>query len=204
MQHLPDFVSTLKKRNAEPEIAEKYAQEGFDVMMGGGDEFFNAAKREDKKDIYSLYQKKGYQILKNRTDLQKNRKKEKKLLGVFSTGALPYTIDRTNILGLQNTPTLSEMTKAAIDQLKDHKEGFVLQVEGGKVDWAAHANDVAALIHDQLAFEEAVKTVMDFAERDGNTLVIITTDHGNANPGTIYGAEATKKLQYNSQLQIYQ
>lgn len=49
------------------------------------------------------------------------------------------------------------MTKAAIDQLKDHKEGFVLQVEGGKVDWAAHANDVAALIHDQLAFEEAVK-----------------------------------------------
>ena len=79
------------------------------------------------------------------------------MLGVFSTGALPYTIDRTNIPGLQNTPTLSEMTKAAIDQLKDHKEGFVLQVEGGKVDWAAHANDVAALIHDQLAFEEAVK-----------------------------------------------
>lgn len=74
MQHLPDFVSTLKKRNAEPEIAEKYAQEGFDVMMGGGDEFFNAAKREDKKDIYSLYQKKGYQILKNRTDLQKTEK----------------------------------------------------------------------------------------------------------------------------------
>ncbi|MCL1689556.1 alkaline phosphatase [Elizabethkingia anophelis] len=187
------FCINSEKRNAEPEIAEKYAQEGFDVMMGGGDEFFNAAKREDKKDIYSLYQKKGYQIVKNRSDLQK-AEKGKKLLGVFSTGALPYTIDRTNIPGLQNTPTLSEMTKAAIDQLKDHKEGFVLQVEGGKVDWAAHANDVAALIHDQLSFEEAVKTVMDFAEKDGNTLVIITTDHGNANPGTIYGAEATKNF----------
>ena len=86
------------------------------------------------------------------------------------------------------------MTKAAIDQIKDNKEGFVLQVEGGKVDWAAHANDVAALIHDQLAFEEAVKAVMDFAEKDGNTLVIITTDHGNANPGTIYGAEATRSF----------
>lgn len=43
-------------------------------MMGGGDEFFNAAKREDKKDVYSLYQKEGYQILKNRTDLQKAEK----------------------------------------------------------------------------------------------------------------------------------
>lgn len=87
------------------------------------------------------------------------------------------------------------MTKAAIDQMKDHKEGFVLQVEGGKVDWAAHANDVAALIHDQLAFDEAIKVVMDFAEKDGDTSVIITTDHGNANPGTVYDANATKKFE---------
>ncbi len=74
------------------------------------------------------------------------------------------------------------MAKSAIDQMKDHPNGFVLQIEGGKVDWSAHANDVAALIHDQIAFDEAVKAAVDFAEKDGNTLVIITTDHGNANP----------------------
>jgi len=79
--------------------------------------------------------------------------------------------------------------------MKDHPEGFVLQIEGGKVDWAAHANDVAGLIHDQLAFDEAVKVVMDFAEKDGETLVILTTDHGNANPGTIYGADVNKKFE---------
>lgn len=187
------FCINSQKRNAEPEIAEMYAEIGFDVMMGGGDEFFNPAVREDGKDVYGIYRKKGYQILKNRKDLL-SAPKNKPLLGVFSTGGLPYTIDRNNISELQSTPTLAEMAQAAIDRMKDHPEGFALQIEGGKVDWAAHANDVAALIHDQIAFEEAVKTAVDFAEKDGNTLVIITTDHGNANPGTIYGADATKNF----------
>lgn len=187
------FCINSARRNAEPEIAEMYAEFGFDVMMGGGDEFFNPAKRADKKDVYSMYRSKGYQILKDRSGL-KAIDKNKPVLGIFNTGALPYSIDRKNTPALQNTPTLAEMTKAAIDQMKDHKEGFVLQVEAGKVDWAAHANDVAALIHDQLAFDEAIKVVMDFAEKDKDTLVIITTDHGNANPGTIYGPDATRNF----------
>lgn len=187
------FCVNSDSRNAENEIAEMYAEIGFDVMMGGGDEFFNPLKRKDKKDIYSLYKQKGYQVLKNRADL-KNTEKRKKVLGVFNSGALPYSIDRTSIPELQKTPSLAEMTQTAIDHMKDHKEGFVLQIEGGKVDWAAHANDISALIHDQLAFDEAIKTVIDFAEKDQNTMVIITTDHGNANPGTIYGPDATKNF----------
>ena len=120
---------------------------------------------------------------------------EKPILGVFYEDGLPYSIDRENNKDLTNSiPTLAEMTQKAIDRMKSNKNGFVLQVEGGKVDWAAHANDIAGLIHDQLAFDEAIKVVMDFAEKDQNTLVIITTDHGNANPGTIYGAEATKNF----------
>ncbi len=187
------FCVNSDSRNAENEIAEMYAGLGLDVLMGGGDEFFNPDKRSDKKDIYKIYQEKGYQILKDKTELG-NLKKGAKTLGVFSTGALPYSIDRTNIPELQHTPTLAEMSKAAIDQMKDHKDGFVLLIEGGKVDWAAHANDIAALIHDQLAFDEAVKTAVDFAEKDTETLVIITTDHGNANPGLIYGTDGTKKF----------
>ena len=184
------FCVNSAKRNAEPQIAEMYADLGIDVLMGGGDELFSPDKREDKKDLYSVYREKKYQIFKNRTDLNSIKKGEK-VLGIFSTGALPYTIDKNHLSEFKDTPTLAEMTSVAIDQMKEHPEGFVLQIEGGKVDWAAHANDVAALIHDQLAFDEAVKTVMDFAEKDGNTLVIITTDHGNANPGTIYGSDAT-------------
>lgn len=187
------FCINSEKRNAEPQIAEMYADLEIDVLMGGGDEFFNPDKREDQKDLYSVYRKKNYQILKERNDL-KSIKKGEKILGIFNTGALPYSIDKTHLPEHKNSPTLAEMAGAAIDQMKEHPSGFVLQIEGGKVDWAAHANDVAALIHDQLAFDEAVKTVMDFAERDGNTLVIITTDHGNANPGTIYGPDATRNF----------
>ncbi|MDQ1095936.1 MULTISPECIES: alkaline phosphatase [Chryseobacterium] len=187
------FCVNSEKRNAEPAIAEMYAELGMDVMMGGGDEFFNPEKREDRKDLYSVYRQKGYQVIQDASGLE-NLNRNQKTLGVFSTGALPYSIDRANMNELKNTPTLADMTKAAISQMKDHPQGFVLQVEGGKVDWSAHANDVAALIHDQLAFDEAVKTVIDFAERDGNTLVIITTDHGNANPGTIYGPDATQNF----------
>ncbi|WP_265130652.1 alkaline phosphatase [Chryseobacterium oranimense] len=187
------FCVNSDSRNAENEIAEMYAEIGFDVMMGGGDEFFNPLKRKDKKDVYSLYKQKGYQILKSKADLNK-AEKGKKVLGIFNSGALPYSIDRKNIPELQQTPSLAEMAQTAIDQMKDHKEGFVLQIEGGKVDWAAHANDISALIHDQLAFDEAIKTVIDFAEKDQNTLVIITTDHGNANPGTIYGPDATQNF----------
>ncbi|MET3531784.1 alkaline phosphatase [Chryseobacterium flavum] len=187
------FCINSERRNAEPQIAEMYAELELDVLMGGGDEFFNPEKRKDKKDLYSVYQKKGYQVLKERTDLA-NIKKGNKLLGIFNTGALPYSIDRVHLSEFKNTPALAEMTKAAIDQMKEHPDGFVLQVEAGKVDWAAHANDISALIHDQLAFDETIKTVMDFAEKDGNTLVIITTDHGNANPGTIYGGSATNNF----------
>ncbi|WP_394675259.1 alkaline phosphatase [uncultured Chryseobacterium sp.] len=187
------FCVNSEKRNAEPMIAELYAELGMDVMMGGGDEFFNPEKREDRKDVYSVYEQKGYQIIRDAAGL-KNISPNRKTLGVFSTGALPYTVDREHLNEFKDTPTLAEMTVAAIGQMKDHPHGFVLQVEGGKVDWSAHANDVAALIHDQLAFDEAVKAAIDFAERDGNTLVIITTDHGNANPGTIYGPDATKNF----------
>lgn len=187
------FCVNSESRNAEPEIAEMYHQLDLDIMMGGGDEFFNPDKRADRKDVYKDYRRKGYQILKTKGDL-KNVEKSSKILGIFSSGALPYTIDQNNLSNLQSSPSLTDMTKTAINQMKDHAEGFVLQVEGGKVDWAAHANDVSAIIHDQLTFDEAIKTVLDFAEKDGETLVIITTDHGNANPGTISGSEATSKF----------
>ena len=94
----------------------------------------------------------------------------------------------------ESIPTLAEMTKKAIEKLSNNKSGFALQVEAGKVDWAAHANDIGALLYDQIAFDDAVKIAIDFAEKDENTLVIITTDHGNANPGIFYGDTANKNF----------
>jgi alkaline phosphatase len=75
------------------------------------------------------------------------------------------------------------MSRLAIESLRKSPNGFALQIEGARVDHAAHPNDLAGLFYDQVAFEEAVKVAVEFALRDGETLVVITSDHGNANPG---------------------
>ncbi|WP_318343512.1 alkaline phosphatase [Flagellimonas baculiformis] len=184
------FCVNQKSRNDQEAIAEKYLDLGFDVMMGGGNEYFSSDKRKDGKDMYVAFENKGYYVARTRNEMTA-APKGKSVLGVFGDNGLPYAKDRENNKELQeNTPSLAEMTQKAIENLKDSAKGFVLQVEGGKVDWAAHANDIAGLIYDQVAFDEAVQVAMDFAEKDGETLVIITTDHGNANPGVIYGKYA--------------
>lgn len=181
------FCVATKSRNSMETIAELYAELGFDVMMGGGNAYFDAKTRKDKKDAYSLFKNKNYTVARNKAEMLA-APKNRPLLATFDEDGLPYTIDQRNDSALTaNIPTLAEMTTKAIEQMKDHPKGFVMQVEGGKVDWAAHANDVAGLLYDQLAFDDAVKVAIDFAKKDGNTLVVITTDHGNANPGLIYG-----------------
>lgn len=184
------FCVNQKSRNDQEAIAEKYLDLGFDVMMGGGNAYFSADKRKDGKDMYAAFKGKGYYVARTRSEMTA-APQGKSVLGVFGDNGLPYAKDWENNKELQeNTPGLAEMTQKAIENLKDSPRGFVLQVEGGKVDWAAHANDIAGLIYDQVAFDETVKVAMDFAEKDGETLVIITTDHGNANPGVIYGDDA--------------
>ncbi len=184
------FCVNSTSRNSQPEIAEKYLDLEFDIMMGGGEKYFSSEYRKDKKDMFQEFTNGGYQVVKTRNEMF-SADNNKPILGVFQHDGLPYTIDRNNNKELtEKVPTLAEMTQKAIDRMKDHPEGFVLQVEAGKVDWAAHGNDIAGLIYDQTAHDEAIKVAIDFAEKDNDTLVIITTDHGNSNPGVISGKEA--------------
>ncbi|WP_106790773.1 alkaline phosphatase [Aquimarina sp. Aq78] len=188
------FCINQKSRNDQALIAEKYLEQGFDLLMGGGNNYFSTEKRKDKKDMYQAFMEKGYHVVQNRNEMLM-APNNKPLLGVFTDNGLPYTKDReSNRELLESVPTLAEMTQKAINALKEHQEGFVLQVEAGKVDWAAHGNDIAGLIYDQVAFDDAIKVAIDFAERDTETLVIITTDHGNANPGVIYGSNANQQF----------
>src|SRR5690554_5109356 len=164
-------------------------------MMGGGNQYFSADKREDNKDVYSQFVNAGYDVVKTKSALKNILTSDKPLLGVFDDDPLPYTIDHMSDEGLQNTiPNIVEMTAAAIEKMKNHPEGFVLQVEGGKVDWAAHANDAPGLINDQIAFDQALRVALDFAIEDKNTLVIVTTDHGNANPGLFAGRNVNENF----------
>lgn len=175
------FAVNCDDRGAEPLIAEKYLKAGVDVLFGGGNNHFAADKRRDKKDLYADFAKAGYSIARTRDDLM--ALKGNKFLGIFSDSHRPYTVDHMNSPELmKSTPTLAETVKVALDKLKGSPKGFLLQIEGGKVDHAAHGNDFGAMVYDQIAFEEAVKVAVEFALQDKETLVIITADHATGGP----------------------
>ena len=189
------FCVNNESRSNQPEIAEQYLQLKFDVMMGGGDQYFSSTKRSDNKDVYGDFASAGYDVVKTKAQLNAVSNSNSPILGVFADDPLPYTIDQNSDAELQNSvPTLSEMTAVAINKMKNNPKGFVLQVEGGKVDWAAHANDAPGLIYDQVEFDKALKVALDFAIEDKNTLIIVTTDHGNANPGLFKGKKADENF----------
>jgi alkaline phosphatase len=107
-----------------------------------------------------------------------------KILGTFTESHLPYVLDHNHIRAHQTqVPRLPEMTEAALTRLDQNDDGFLVQIEGGRVDHGAHDNDTGGLIYDQIEFDETIGRVLDFVHGRDDTLVIITTDHGNANPG---------------------
>ncbi len=182
------FCVNSDARSDQEGIALQYLGLRFDVMMGGGAKYFT--ERKDQQNLLNNFTEAGYQVATSSGQMQQFQSTSP-VLGVFDKDGLPYSLDRDHQPELQTqVPTLADMTAKAISLMKEHPNGFCLQVEGGKVDWAAHQNDAPALIYDQLAFDEAVKVALDFAEKDGNTLVIITTDHGNANPGLYSSTKA--------------
>ena len=189
------FCINSDSRGDQSEIALMYHDLRFDVMMGGGTEFFSADKREDKQDVFGKFVASGFTVVKTRDELHSAEVSKKPLLGVFHPDGLPYALDREHDEALKtSTPSLTEMVRAAIDRLKQNPNGFVLQIEAGKVDWGAHANDAGALIYDQLEFDKALASVIDFADADGETLVIFTTDHGNSNPGLLGSTTNFEKI----------
>jgi len=72
---------------------------------------------------------------------------------------------------------LPSATTLAIEQLSHNENGFFLMVEGSQIDWAGHDNDNEYMIAEMLDFEKTIEVALDFAEKDGNTLVVVTADH---------------------------
>lgn len=177
------FSANVMSRNDEPIIATQYLERGYDVLLGGGNRFFDPTLRDDGRNLYDEFAQTGYHVVRQKEAMQRFNGDEK-LLGIFFDGHLPYTLDHQNTSDYRrDIPTLTEMTQAAINRLSKNENGFILQVEGGRVDHAAHSNDVSGLIYDQIAFDDTITAVLEFAEGRDDTLVIVTTDHGNANPG---------------------
>ncbi len=155
------------------DISEQQVYSGIDVVFGGGWYFLTKEGRKDGEDLLEVI-KRNYIFISNKSQLIDLKKDSKKVWGLFTPKAMSYDFDKT-----EEEPSLSEMTTKAIEILSKNTNGFILMVEGSKIDWAAHANDPVGIISDILAFDEAVKVAKEFAKKNKNTLVIVVSDHGN-------------------------
>jgi len=140
----------------------------LDVVIGGGVSLLNASHQQFLKD-------EGYGVFLNEMDSFRYNKSAR-MWALFGNTDMAYDIDRDSV----KEPSLAEMTQKAIEKLSKNKNGFFLMVEGSKVDWAAHGNDPVALITEMLAFDKACGVALDFAKKNGKTLVVIVPDHGNS------------------------
>ncbi len=176
------FAANQGNRGDEGAIAPQYL-DVVDVVMGGGREYFDGSLRKDGTDVIGKYKSSGYTDVYTKAELASAPGAER-LLGLFGKGHLPYSIDHLNDESMKaGIPTLAEMASAALAVLERNPNGFLLQVEGARIDHAAHANDAGAILWDQLAFDDALGVALDFAKAHPETLVIVTSDHGNSNPG---------------------
>ncbi len=167
------FLVHVKSRKQNLEIALQESQSEVDVLLGGGKSYFlpkeQGGKREDGKDLLYKMKKRGYSVITTPEELKElESRKGEKLIGLFS--------DKHMARAESRNPSLPEMTQIALEKLKN-KKGFFLMVEGSQIDWANHANDSEWMIKELIDFDKAVGTAMDFAEKQGHTLVIVTADH---------------------------
>lgn len=168
------YYAKVANRNSYYEIGKQLAASGFDYF-GGGDFDQKTGPEGTDQHIYEIVEAAGYTIADTKEEILALNDASGKAVAIdpddYET-ALDYEIDRD-----ADELSLADYVKKGIEVL-DNKDGFFMMVEGGKIDWANHANDAAASIHDTIAFDDAVKPALDFYRQHPNdTLIIVTADH---------------------------
>lgn len=160
------FAAHQPRRSMQLQIAEDFAASGVEVFLGGGVKWFDGELRPDSHDLLGQFEESGYEILFNENDLQNST--SNRLLGLFAEDGMER---------VEGEPSSAMMTQKALDILSQNEDGFFLMVEGSQIDWAGHGNDTEYLVNEVRDFDEAVKVALDFAQQDGETLVVLTADH---------------------------
>ncbi len=149
---------------------------GFEYFAGGG-----LDKHDDKKatgykgDIYDLAKDAGYALIRgDRAAFDALKPGGGKVWYVAKESAMPDSIDAEKWKGV---PTLAELTAKGIELLSPDPDGFFMMVEGGRIDWAGHANDAATNLREVLALDDAVKVALAWQKTHPELLVVVTGDH---------------------------
>lgn len=171
------FYSHAPSRNEYYEIGVQMANSNFDYFGGG---ICRLSKTpEGKPTVLDIMEDKGWQLADTKSELQALTKGKKAFAYTrgFTGEALMYALDEGKGDYADKEITLAEFTAKGIELL-DNPDGFFMMVEGGKIDWACHANDAGASIQDTLAFDDAVQEAIDFYyDHPDETLIVVTGDH---------------------------
>ena len=159
------FYAHAKSRRLYEDIATFLPYSKIDFLAGGGLKFFN--NREDGNDLFSEFKKNGYQV--HTKELPKSVSKKKQVI-LLEEDAMPKMLDGRGDF-------LPNATKLALSALSKNDTGFFLMIEGSQIDWGGHDNDADYLISELLDFDKTIGIVLDFSQKNGETLVIVTADH---------------------------
>lgn len=174
------FYAHVPKRQMTYQIGKDLITTGFDFYAGS--DFLTPKDKNQPEDgsLYDQCEKAGYTLAYGYKDFQRKSRKAEKMI-LFQTeaankkdrSALPYAIDRQ-----KNDMTLQDITRAGIKFLNGKKEGFFMMIEGGKIDWACHANDAATVFKEVIDMDDAIKVAYEFYQQHPDeTLIVVTADH---------------------------
>ncbi|MGM9603926.1 MAG: alkaline phosphatase, partial [Faecousia sp.] len=169
------FYAHQASRSSYYEIGEELIASGFDYFAGGG-LLKPTGKDGDQPDLYDLAAQSGYKVVRTQAEAEQVTADDGKVLIVTEhladSDSLDYEIDRQ-----EGVWALSDYVAKGIEVL-DNENGFFMMCEGGKIDWACHANDAGTVVYDVLAMADAVQVALDFAqEHPDETLIVVTGDH---------------------------
>ncbi len=167
------FYAHIDHRDKEKEIAAQLKNSNLTFLLGGGRRFF--------KDELDELKKKGWTYVTNAQDLNaiNTNQKNLKVLGLFNESHLTYTFDRPKVEQIETKePTLAQMLFWGIQTLSKNPKGYILVVEAGRIDHAAHENHFRRQAHETMALDEALQIALEKAS--AQTLVVVTADHETA------------------------
>ncbi len=177
------FYTHVPNRNDYYAIGQSMIRAGFDFYAGSDFQRPTGKNSSEEGTLYEQGRDAGYTIVRGYGEYKKKARKADKMILLQSEeaskrdrSAIPYAIDRD-----EQDLTLSDITRAGIHFLakadKDNK-GFFLMVEGGKIDWACHANDAATTFAEVEDFDNAIRVAYEFYEQHPDeTLIVVTADH---------------------------
>jgi alkaline phosphatase len=183
------FIAHQRSRDYDEAIAMDFLKTDIDVFIGGGYRFF--ADRSDKQDLISMLKKNGYQVVQEMDKIAKV--KSGKLAGL--------TVPESNDPYPNRKMDLPLSTRTALNILANDKEGFFIMIEGSQVDWGSHFNNITYTVNEMLDFDRAIGEALEFASKDGETLIVVTADHetgglsligGNMDKGMVRANFGTK------------